>query len=166
MSRWSSLTRHLAALSLAGVCAASLAPVVSAAAPEVFVSSGAAYDAGYFHCGPADGGFAIDGDWAITRRLTIFSTNDGVPVRDIEDIRFDGRWVNPENGKWAPDKGALTFFDTLNPDGSFATTMLNMHRTGTYLHGAGRIDFTDGLFRGRDAESSVDVAALCAGLAD
>lgn len=155
----------LGATAVGAALVMALAPAAAAAAPEVYLRNGNSYSPGYYHCGPASGGFDIDGDWAITGRLTVFVTNDGVPVRDIEEIHFDGRWVNPSNGKWTSDKGGLTFFDTLNPDGSFDTTFLNMHRAGSYLHVAGRVNFQDGSFRGH-GESDAQVAALCAALSD
>jgi hypothetical protein len=73
--------------------------------------------------------------------------------------------VNSVTGKAVPDSGSIIYFDTLNPDGSFATTMQNVVRHSAYVHGAGRADWQTGAFHGREAESPARVAALCAALA-
>ena len=108
----------------------------------------------------------VYGDWTVSHRLTTYFTADGTPTRDIELVTFSGRFVNPDTGAWVPDSGRVVYFDTLDADFNYLSTMANSQRTSAYVHGAGRRDFQLDTFRGHDGETSVNVAALCAALGD
>jgi hypothetical protein len=151
----------VAAAAVTGGLLLALVPAASAASPTVDTWSNDRYGQ-YLDC-PT---FAVYGDWHITHRLTTFYTNDGTPTRDIEIGAFSGRFVNPENGSWVPDAGRVVYFDTLDADYNFLTTMSNSQRTSAFIHGAGRRDFQLDSFRGLDGESEVNVAALCEALGD
>ena len=151
----------VASVVVAGGLLLALVPGASAAAPVVETWENPRYGS-YLDC-PT---FTVYGDWTVTHRLTTFFTNGGTPTRDIEVVTFSGRFVNPDNGSWVPDSGRIVYFDTLDADFNYLTTMSNSQRTSAYVHGAGRRDFQLDTFRGRDGESSVNVAALCAALGD
>lgn len=110
--------------------------------------------------------FGIIGSWDIKRRLTLFVDGTGTPIRDIERVDFSGRLINAETGTWVPDSGIRIFFDTLAPDGSFLTTIVNDVRKSEYVHGAGRFDFQTETFHGTDALSATNITALCEALAE
>ena len=156
-----SVRTAVASAAIAGGLLLALVPAASAAAPTVDTWSNPRYGP-YLDC-PT---FAVYGDWSVSHSLKTFYTNDGTPTRDIETVTFTGRFVNPDNGKWVPDSGRATYFDTLDADYNYLTTMSNSQRTSAYVHGAGRRDFQLDTFRGRDGESEVNVAALCAALGD
>jgi hypothetical protein len=156
-----SMRAAVASAAVAGSLLLALVPAASAAAPTVDTWSNPRYGP-YLDC-PT---FAVFGDWTVSHRLTTFFTNAGTPIRDIEVVTFRGRFVNPENDKWVPDSGRTVYFDTLDADFNFLTTMANTQRTSAYVHGAGRRDFQLDSFRGLDGESAVNVAALCAALGD
>lgn len=156
-----SLRTAVASATVVGGLLLTLVPVASAASPTIDTWSNDRYGP-YLDC-PT---FTVYGDWTVAHRLTIFYTNDGTPTRDIEIVTFSGRFVNPENGSWVPDAGRVVYFDTLDADYNFLTTMANSQRTSDYVHGAGRRDFQLGTFRGLDGESEANVAALCAALGD
>ena len=149
------------AAAVTGALLLAAVPGASAATPEIDTWTNPAYGP-YLDC-PT---FTVYGDWTVAHRLTIFFANDGTPTRDIEAITFSGRFVNPDNGAWVPDAGRVVYFDTLDADYNYLTTMSNSQRTSDYVHGAGRRDFQLGTFRGLDGESSTNVAALCAALGD
>ena len=156
-----SVRTAVASAAIAGGLLLAHVPAASAAAPTVDTWSNPRYGP-YLDC-PT---FTVFGDWTVSHRLTTFFTNDGVPTRDIEVVTFSGRFVNPDNGQWVPDAGRTVYFDTLDADFNFLTTMANTQRTSAYVHGAGRRDFQLDSFRGIDGESEVNVAALCAALGD
>jgi hypothetical protein len=108
--------------------------------------------------------FATLGVWDIDHRLTIFVDSEGTPIRDIEQVEYDGRIVNAETGAWVSDSGARTYFDTLAPDGSFLTTYMVEQRHSLYIHGAGRMDFQTGEFNGLDGFAPANLDALCEAL--
>ena len=68
--------------------------------------------------------------------------------------------MNSETGRSVADSGRSVYFDTLNPDGSFATTMQNTVRKSAYLHTAGRFDFQTETFHG-NADTYAEYVALC-----
>jgi len=138
-----------------------LAAVVPATAstPQVDTWTHHAVAPGYFDCN----GQPITGDWETSHRLTTFFNADGTPQRDIEDMTFTGAFVNPANGMSIPDAGRSIFFDTLAPDYSFLTTMMNGVRDSAYFHAAGRTDFQTGAHLGVD-KWDAGLAAACAAL--
>ena len=111
-------------------------------------------------------GFDANGVWDITHKLTFFFNASGVAIRDTERVDFVGRFVNSETGAWVADSGAIIYFDTLAPDGSYLTTYSTQVRHSAYIHSAGRVDFQAGTFHGRDGESAAGVASLCAALGE
>lgn len=109
--------------------------------------------------------FSVTGIWDISHRLTIYFDSEGIATRDIEQVEFVGRLVNDATGAWVADSGSRIFFDTLAPDGSFLTTYSVQVRHSAYIHGAGRIDFQTGEFRGLDGMAPENISALCEALA-
>jgi len=146
------------ALVTAGLLVASAVPA-SAAAPQVTTWTHHAVDPDYFECN----GQPIDGVWDTSHRLTVFFTNGGVPVRDVEDMTFVGEFVNPANGKSIADSGQAIFFDTLDANGNFLTTMMNSVRHSRYFRVAGRDDFQSGAHYGVNRWDA-GVAAACSAL--
>lgn len=147
--------------------AASLAFVVAMAAPAQAAAPAVEtwtnhVDRTYFSCD----GFDVNGVWDIAHTLTFFFDANGSAIRDTERIDYRGRFVNVETGAWVADSGRITFFDTLAPDGSYLTTYATQVRHDAFIHGAGRLDFQTGTFRGKDGETAAGVAALCAALAE
>jgi len=142
----------------AGLLVGSAAPA-TAATPQVFTWTHHAVDPDYFECN----GQPIDGVWDTSHRLTVFFTNDGTPTRDIEDVTFVGAFVNPANGMSIADSGQLLFFDTLDANGNFLTTIMNSVRHSAYFQVAGRDDFQTGAHYGVDRWDA-GVAAACAAL--
>ena len=151
----------LAALVMAGAAVAASSGVVTAAAPIVH-SSTVHVERPFIDC-PT---FSTLGVWDISHRLTIFVDSEGTPIRDIEQVDFEGRIVNTSTGAWVADSGARTYFDTLAPDGSFLTTYAVEVRHSDYLHGAGRTDFQTGDFKGLDGFAPANVDALCEALGE
>ena len=88
--------------------------------------------------------------WTISHKLTFFYDATGLAVRDTERVDFSGRFVNAETGASVPDSGSIIYFDTLAPDGSYLTTYSTQVRHSAYIHSAGRLDFQNGTFTGRD----------------
>jgi hypothetical protein len=146
-----------AAVTATGLVLATVGPSF-ALTPQVFTWSNDV-DTPYVDCGT----FAASGVWTISHRLTIYTDSAGTPIKDHEIVDFKGAFVNHDTGAWVPDSGRIVFFDTLNPDGSFATTMSNVVRKSAYLHTAGRTDFQTGAFHG-NADTSAEYEALCAAL--
>ena len=146
------------ALLALGVLMGVAAPA-SAATPEFHEWTNHAVDPGYFDCD----GTPITGDWQVSHHLTIFFAADGTPTRDIEIVDFTGAFVNPDNGRSIADSGRSIFFDTLAPDYSFLTTMMNSVRHSAYFHAAGRTDFQSGAHSGMD-NFDKGYAAACAAL--
>jgi hypothetical protein len=150
--------RHIAT----GLAAVALALGVSgtalAAQPQVYTWSNAV-DTEYFDCGS----FVAHGVWDISHRLTFFVDEAGTAVRDIEVIEFAGAFVNPLTGASIADSGRITFFDTLDANGDYLTTMSNVVRHNAYLHSAGRSDFQSGAYHGMD-RFDAGVVAACAAL--
>jgi hypothetical protein len=144
----------LAGLLLAG----SVAGTAFADQPAVYTWSNPV-DTPYFDCGSFD----AHGVWEVSHRLTLFSDGSGTPVRDIEVIDFVGAFVNPNTGASIPDSGRIIFFDTLDAQGNYVTTMSNVVRHNAYLHAAGRSDFQTGAYHGMD-DFDAGVAAACAAL--
>lgn len=141
-----------------GMLLGSAAPA-AAAAPQVSTWTHHAVDPDYFECN----GQPIDGVWDTSHRLTVFYTNDGTPVRDIEDLTFVGEFVNPANGRSIADSGQAIFFDTLDAQGNYVTTMMNSVRHSAYFKVAGRDDFQSGAHYGVDRWDA-GVAAACVAL--
>jgi hypothetical protein len=131
---------------------------VLAAAPQVYTWTNQV-DVPYFECATFD----AHGVWSISHRLTIFVDAAGTPTSDIEVIDFAGAFVNPDTGASIPDSGRIVFFDTLDANGDYLTTMSNAVRHNPYLHSAGRSDFQTGAYHGMDRFDS-GVAAACAAL--
>jgi len=113
----------------------------------------------YVDCGT----FMADGVWTVSHRLTTWFDAAGDPARDHEIVTFAGAFVNHDTGKSVPDSGQSVYFDTLNPDGSYATTMQNTVRHSRYLHTAGRFDFQTETFHG-NADTPDKYVALCEAL--
>lgn len=155
------LRRTVAGAAAAFAFAAALAVPAQAAAPasETWTNH---VDRPYLSCP----GFDVDGVWDISHKLTFFYDANGIAVRDQERVDFSGTFVNETSGAAVADSGAIIFFDTLAPDGSYLTTYSTQVRHSAYIHGAGRVDFQTGTFHGRDGESEAGVAALCAALAE
>jgi hypothetical protein len=116
-------------------------------------------DRPYFDCGS----FEAHGVWTITHHLTLFLGEAGQPIRDIEVVDFAGAFVNPLTGASIPDSGRITYFDTLDANGDYLTTMANVVRHNAYLHSAGRSDFQTGTYAGMD-RFDAGVAAACLAL--
>ncbi len=142
----------------AGLLVGAAAPA-SAATPQVFTWTHHAVDPDYFECN----GQPIDGIWDTSHRLTVFFDNAGTPIRDIEDMTYAGSFVNPANGKSIADSGQAIFFDTLDANGNFLTTMMNSVRHSQYFVVAGRDDFQTGAHYGVNRWDS-GIAAACAAL--
>lgn len=145
-----------------GLAAIGLALGVSGTAlafqPQVYTWSNPV-DTEYFDCGT----FVAHGVWEVSHRLTFFVNDAGTPIRDIEVIEFVGAFVNPLTGASIADSGRITFFDTLDANGDYLTTMSNVVRHNPYLHSAGRSDFQSGAYHGMD-RFDAGVAAACAAL--
>ena len=142
--------RAAATLALSAVALATLAAPAAAAGPTVDTWSNHV-ERPYLSCD----GFDAVGVW----------DGSGAPLRDTERVDFRGSFANSVTGKAVPDSGSIIYFDTLNPDGSFATTMSNTVRHSAYIHGAGRRDWQTDAFHGTDGETAAGVDALCAALA-
>jgi len=157
------MRKNLTRLSIAAVASLTLAATIvgtaAAAQPEVYTSSGVVSYPDFTDCD----GTLIGSAWTISHKLTIFYDRAGVPIRDIESVEFSGQLNNPLTGATVPDAGHIIYFDTLNPDGSFNTTVRNVVRKSQYIHSAGREDFQTGRFVGMDNwDAGHD--ALCAAL--
>jgi hypothetical protein len=126
-----------------------------AAGPQVSTWSNDV-DVPYVDCGD----FWANGVWTVSHRLTVWSDADGAPLRDHEIVEFKGAFVNADTGKSVADSGHSVYFDTLNPDGSFATTIQTTVRKDKYLHTAGRFDFQTETFHG-NADTFDEYVALC-----
>jgi hypothetical protein len=146
-----------AAVTAAGLVAATVGPA-AAVTPDVFTWSNDV-DRPFVDCD----GFTAYGVWTISHRLTIYYDASGMPIKDHEIVDFRGAIVNHDTGASVADSGRIVFFDTLNPDGSFATTMANAVRRSAYVHHAGRSDFQTGVYHG-NADTSDEYAALCEAL--
>ena len=118
-------------------------------------------DREYFECST----FTAHGVWDISHQLTIFVDSSGTPIRDIEVVEFKGAFVNPDTGVSIGDSGRITYFDTLDTNGDYLTTMSNVVRRSAYFHSAGRNDFQTGAFHGTDSFDA-GVPAACAALGD
>jgi len=149
--------RILSAFGALALLLVAAAPTM-AVAPEVHTRTNRV-DVPYIDCGSFD----AYGVWNVSHRLTIYLDKQGVPISDHEIIDFVGAFVNHDNGASIPDSGRSIFFDTLAPDGSFLTTMMNGVRHSAYLHAAGRTDFQTGVHRGMDRWDA-GAAAVCAAL--
>ena len=146
-----------ATVTAAGLLIATVGPSF-AAGPQVDTWSNDV-NVPYVDCGS----FAAHGVWTVSHRLTTWYAADGTPLRDHEIVEFKGAFVNPDTGASIPDSGRIVYFDTLNPDGSFATTMQNAVRKSAYVHGAGRTDFQTGVHRG-NLDTDAEYVALCEAL--
>jgi hypothetical protein len=141
-----------------GLLALAAAGPASAAAPQVYTWE-KDVDAPYFDCGS----FVANGVWHVSHVLTIYVANDGTPIRDREKVEFTGGFVNHDTGASIGDSGQSIWFDTLDADGSFLTTMLNTVRRSDYFTFAGRVDFQTGAHHGVD-RFDVNIPAACAAL--
>jgi len=157
----SSTTRR--AIALAAACAASVLAVGGATATQPITETGTFQIERPFDPCPD---FDVIGSWQIDRKLVLYLDDTGTPFRDIERISFSGSLINAETGASVPDSGQRIFFDTLAPDGSFLTTVVNDVRKSKYVHGASRFDFETGDFHGKDALSAENWAALCEALSE
>ena len=155
------IRRTVTAVAASLAFVATMAAPAQAAAPAVETWTNHV-DRPYFSCG----GFDVNGVWDIAHRLTFFFDANGVAIRDIERVDYQGRFVNAETGAWVEDSGLIIYFDTLAPDGSYLTTYSTQVRHDAFIHGAGRLDVQTGTFRGKDGETSAGVDALCAELAE
>lgn len=151
--------QHLVATTLAGIALALSAGSAAAARPAV-ESSTRHVERPFIDCP----GFTVLGIWDIDRKVTSFFGDDGVAIRDIERVDYEGRLVNPTTGAWVADSGSKTYFDTLAPDGSYLTTYGVEVRNSDYVHLAGRTDFQTGEFRGHDGFAPTNIDALCEAL--
>ena len=151
-----SSTHRAAALAMASA-ALLLTAVPAMAATPTIDTFGRHIDRPFVDCP----GFSVMGSWDLSSRLTTFYDGDGVAIRDIERVEFDGRLINTSSGASVADSGVRTFFDTLAPDGSFLTTYMVSVRKSEYVHTAGRTDFQTGAFSGHDGLDAAGVAALC-----
>jgi hypothetical protein len=131
---------------------------VLAAQPEVVTWTNHV-DVPYFSCGT----FEAHGVWAITHHLTLYVDQTGTAIRDTEVVDFSGAFVNPVSGASIADSGRITYFDTLDADGNYLTTMANVVRHSAYLHSAGRTDYQSGRFVGID-RFDAGLADACAAL--
>jgi len=157
----SSTTRR--AIALAAACAASVLAVGSATAIQpITVTASLPIERPFDPCPDFD----VIGSWQIDRKLVLYLDDTGTPIRDIERISFSGRLINAETGAWVPDSGQRIFFDTLDANGDFLTTVVNDVRKSQYVHGATRFDFQTGDFHGKDAMSPENWAALCEALSE
>lgn len=157
----SSTTRR--AIALAAACAASLLAVGGASATAPIVITGTADIERPFDPCPD---FDVIGSWHIDRKLVLYLDDTGTPIRDIERVSFSGSLINAETGASVPDSGQRIFFDTLDANGNFLTTVVNDVRKSKYVHGASRFDFETGDFHGKDALSPENWAALCEALSE
>lgn len=143
-----------AAVTAAGLVLATVGPSF-AAGPQVVTWSNDV-NVPYVDCGS----FWADGVWTVSHRLTIWSDAQGIPLRDHEIVDFKGAFVNSETGAKVGDSGRIVYFDTLNPDGTYATTMQNAVRRNAYVHSAGRTDFQTFAHHG-NADTDAEWGALC-----
>jgi hypothetical protein len=145
-----------------GVASLALTLLVSAsalaAAPQVYTWTNPV-DVPYFSCDT----FEVNGVWTVSHRLTVFLDGAGNPVRDIEKVDFVGAFVNQETGASIADSGHIVWFDTLDADGNYLTTVSNSVRLNRYLHSAGRDDFQTGAFHGRNGWDGIDAACAALG---
>ena len=155
----SSTIRRVGALVAACVVSSLAIGSATAAAPIVETSS-VHIERPFVDCPD----FATIGVWDIDHRLVLFLDDTGTPFRDIERVDYSGRIVNAETGAWVADRGTRIFFDTLDADGNFLTTIANEVRKSQYIHGAGRTNFQTGDFHGTETFSADNIAALCEAL--
>ena len=151
--------QQLAATTLAAMALALSAGSAAAARPTV-ESSTRHVERPFIDCP----GFTVQGVWEIDHKVTFFLGDDGVAIRDIERVDYEGRLVNPTTGAWVADSGSKTYFDTLAPDGSYLTTYGVEVRKSDFVHLAGRTDFQTGDFRGHDGFAPTNIDALCEAL--
>jgi len=144
-----------ATVTAAGLVVATVGPSL-AAAPTVDTWTNHVNAVGFVDCGD----FLVDGVWDVSHRLTIYYDAAGTPIKDHEIVDFRGAFVNHDTGASVPDSGRSIFFDTLNPDGSFATTMQNAVRHSAYIHTAGRVDWQTGAVHG-NTDTFEEYVALC-----
>jgi hypothetical protein len=142
----------------AALLLAAAGPASAAAAPEVSTWENQV-DVPYFDCGT----FQAHGVWTVSHVLTVWFDADGAPLRDREKVEFTGSFVNPDTGASIADAGQIIYFDTLDADWNYVTTMRNDVRKSAYLHAAGRTDFQTGVRHGMD-RFDVNVPAACAAL--
>ena len=146
-----------AAIAVLGLTLAT-AGVSLATSPQVYTWTNPV-DVEYFDCGS----FQAHGVWDISHRLTFFLDANGVATRDMEVVSFVGAFVNPNTGASIPDSGRVTYWDTLDADGNYLTTVSTVERHSAYFHGAGRTNFQTGTFRGLD-KFDAGIPAACAAL--
>ncbi len=149
------LRRILTGSTAAMVLALGLAFPAAAATPQVYTGSNDV-DVAYFDCGT----FVAHGVWTISHRLTIFLDAAGNPVRDHEIVDFAGAFVNPDTGASISDSGRIVYFDTLDSNGDYLTTIKNFVRRNAYLHEAGRYDFQTDAFHGM-SRFDAGISAAC-----
>jgi hypothetical protein len=106
---------------------------------------------------------AAHGVWHVTDILTVYLDSSGTAIRDREKVEFTGSFTNPDTGASIPDAGQIIWFDTLDADGNFLTTMRNSVRRSDYFQVAGRTDFQSSADHGVD-RFGVNVPAACAAL--
>jgi len=155
----SQLTRLALASAASLTLAAAMIGTASAAQPYQDSWTNHSVDPGYFDCN----GVPITGDWMVTHQLTIYFDKSGTPTSDRERIDFVGAFVNPATGDSIADSGQSIYFDTLDANYNYLTTMQNGVRHSAYFHSAGRFDFQTGASTGVD-QSEKNFAAACAAL--
>lgn len=151
--------RTIASAAATIVLAAGLAGPAAAATPE-FITWSNNVDVPYFDCGA----FEAHGVWTVSHRLTLYLDASGTAVRDREVVEFVGAFVNPITGVSIPDSGRSTYFDTLDADGNYLTTIQTFVRHNAYLHEAGRFDFQTETFHGMSRFDDAGIAAACTAL--
>ena len=109
-----------------------LAAPVAASRPDVVTWTNQV-DAPYFDCGT----FEAHGVWTVSHELKTFFNGAGDPVRDIEQMSFEGAFVNPNTGASISDSGKVIFFDQLAPDFSYLSTYASVLRRSELLQGRG-----------------------------
>ena len=150
--------RTIAPMIAALLLALAVVTPAAASAPQVITWSNDV-DVAYFDCGT----FEAHGVWTVNHRLTFFYDRTGTAIRDIEVVEFTGAFVNPDTGASIADSGRSTYFDTLDADGNYLTTVQDFVRHNAYLHEAGRYDFQADAFHGM-SRFDAGIEAACAAL--
>jgi hypothetical protein len=116
-------------------------------------------------------GFAVDGEFEITRTDTIFYDSSGQPIREVLHVEFVGTLTNPLNGKFLLDSGRrVSTFDLVSGTGSSSGSRVDtVPGLGVVFQDTGRLVFDpngDVIFAaGRHDELDGNLAPLCAYLA-
>jgi hypothetical protein len=173
MSRYAGVLRKVSVM--LGVLAGALAAAGSAAAvaPTMTVESFHRSIPSFLSCP----GFAIHGEFDITRRTTTFYDDAGSPVRIVRHIDSSGTLSNPLTGKTLSDAGTLVItVDLVAGTTSYAGKLRvdTAPGEGVVFQVVGRVVFApDGTFTGGQFDDpppgsglAPDLEALCGYLAD